>query len=207
MPDSTKPLLEPILTWSSNVFYGIHLRANSWEILPKFLCYLYSEIVLLKMTFTSPRAQWVNSSPPGENGCQFAEDIFKCIFMNEKICILIEISIKFVHKGPSIGLDNGLVLNRCQSIIWTNADPIHWRIYAALGLNELSVLSDQLAIKPVTLVSWLCSYQSWKPITPWHLIHEDIISWELFSHYCPCVWRNHLGPGLLSITHVKFHVS
>ena len=25
-----------------------------------------------------------------------------------------------------------------QAIIWTNADPIHWRIYAALGGDELS---------------------------------------------------------------------
>ena len=25
-----------------------------------------------------------------------------------------------------------------QAIIWTNADPIHWRIYAALGWDELS---------------------------------------------------------------------
>ena len=37
----------------------------------------------------------------------------------------------------SIGLDNGLAQNRLQSIIWTNADPIHWRIYAALGGDEL----------------------------------------------------------------------
>ena len=27
--------------------------------------------------------------------------------------------------------------NRRQAIIWTNADPIHWRIYAALGVDEL----------------------------------------------------------------------
>ena len=30
-----------------------------------------------------------------------------------------------------LGLDNGLA--RRQAIIWTNADLIHWRIYAALG--------------------------------------------------------------------------
>ena len=28
-----------------------------------------------------------------------ADDIFRCIFMNEKFCILIEISLKFVPKG------------------------------------------------------------------------------------------------------------
>ena len=42
----------------------------------------------------------MNSSPPGQNGCHFTDDIFRCIFVNEKICIFIEISLKFVPKGP-----------------------------------------------------------------------------------------------------------
>ena len=33
----------------------------------------------------------------------------------------------------NIGWDNGLAPNRRQAIISTNADPIHWRIYAARG--------------------------------------------------------------------------
>ena len=28
-----------------------------------------------------------------------ADDLFRCIFVNEKFCILIKISLKFVHKG------------------------------------------------------------------------------------------------------------
>ena len=53
-------------------------------------------------------------------------------FMNEKFCISIQISLKFVPKDP---IDNNPALapNRRQAIIWTNADRIHWRIYAALG--------------------------------------------------------------------------
>ena len=35
------------------------------------------------------------------------------------------------------GLGNGLAPNRRQAIIWANADPIHWRIYAALGGDDL----------------------------------------------------------------------
>ena len=38
----------------------------------------------------------------------------------------------------SIDSDNGLVLNWRQAIIWTNADPIHWRIYVPLGGDELT---------------------------------------------------------------------
>ena len=37
-----------------------------------------------------------------------------------------------------MGLDNGLAPYRRQAIIWTNADPIHWRIYAPLGGDELT---------------------------------------------------------------------
>ena len=36
-----------------------------------------------------------------------SDDNFKCIFLNEKICILIEISLKFVPKGP---IDNNPAL-------------------------------------------------------------------------------------------------
>ena len=41
-----------------------------------------------------------NSSPPGEIGRHFADDIFRCLFMNEKFCDLIKIALKFVLKGP-----------------------------------------------------------------------------------------------------------
>ena len=32
---------------------------------------------------------FINSSPPGQNGRHFTNDIFGCIFVNEKFCILI----------------------------------------------------------------------------------------------------------------------
>ena len=40
-----------------------------------------------------------NSSPPEQNGHHFADDIFRHIFVNEKVYILIENSLTFVHKG------------------------------------------------------------------------------------------------------------
>ena len=46
----------------------------------------------------------------------------------------------------SIGSDNGLAPARRQAIIWTN---VHWRIFASLGLNELSI--------PNTCI-WQCHY-------------------------------------------------
>ena len=37
---------------------------------------------------------------PTHNGRHFADDIFKCIFLNENASIAIKISLKFVPKGP-----------------------------------------------------------------------------------------------------------
>ena len=42
-----------------------------------------------------------------------ADYIFKCIFMNEKFCILIRMSLKFVPKGP---IDNKWAL--VQVMAW-----------------------------------------------------------------------------------------
>ena len=36
----------------------------------------------------------VNSFLPGQNGRHFADDVFKCIFLNKKFCILMQISLK-----------------------------------------------------------------------------------------------------------------
>ena len=44
---------------------------------------------------------------PGQNDRHFADNIFKCIFMNEKFWILFKSSLKFVPKGP---IDNNSAL-------------------------------------------------------------------------------------------------
>ena len=46
---------------------------------------------------------YVNTLRPGQIGRYFADDIFKCIFLNENALILLEISLKFV---PKVRIDN-----------------------------------------------------------------------------------------------------
>ena len=41
-----------------------------------------------------------NTLRPRQNGCLFADDTFKRIFLNENVRISIKISLKFVPKGP-----------------------------------------------------------------------------------------------------------
>ena len=75
---------------------------------------------------------------PRQNGCHFADDILKYIFLNKKSWISIKIWRKFVPKcsinnfsieWPGAGQATNHYMNQC----WL----MHWRIHAPLGLNEL----------------------------------------------------------------------
>ena len=44
--------------------------------------------------------QSYNTLRPRQNGRHFADDIIKCILLNENVWILIKILLKFVPKGP-----------------------------------------------------------------------------------------------------------
>ena len=71
----------------------------------------------------------------------WADEIFNCIFLTENDRILIQISLKYVTRIPidnktDIVWGNGLVPNR------TNDDPIYWRMYAALGGEEIEFIKS-----------------------------------------------------------------
>ena len=52
----------------------------------------------------------------------FADDISKCIFVNEKFCISIRISLRFVPKGP---IDNKAALVQVMAWRRTGDKPFH----------------------------------------------------------------------------------
>ena len=60
-----------------------------------------------RVTLLMTNSNMFNSSPPGQNGRHFADDIFRCIFVSKSFCILNKISLKFAAKGP---IDNKPVL-------------------------------------------------------------------------------------------------
>ena len=69
-----------------------------------------------------------------------ANDVLQCIFLDENDRILVQMSLKFVPNSVlkgSIGSANGFATNRWQVITWTDDDSVDWRIYAALGGDEL----------------------------------------------------------------------
>ena len=121
-PLNTKPLPEPMLTshqWSLVAFIWkqFHRKCSRylsliwvWKLLIWYLSGIsqgpmskpnsWSEIqseAMLKIAF---RWQSFNTLRPRQNGRRFADDVFKGIFLNENVWILIKISLKFVPKGP-----------------------------------------------------------------------------------------------------------
>ena len=62
--------------------------------------------------FTKDR-QYLNTLRPRQNGRRFADDTFKCIFLNENVRISIKISLKFVPKVP---INNILIM--VQIMAW-----------------------------------------------------------------------------------------
>ena len=62
-----------------------------------------------------------NLSLPGQNGCNFAYDISKCIFLNENIRILNKIPLKFVPAGQ---IENISALVPVMDWRWTGGKPL-----------------------------------------------------------------------------------
>ena len=110
---------------------------SSTESVPKLFCkhklqiiqmmyvYVYEWIEIM-LNYPSSSACF-NTLRLRQNGRHFADNIFKCIVLNENVWIVIKISLKFVPKGPNnnipaFSLDNGLVPSRQQAIIWNKDD-------------------------------------------------------------------------------------
>ena len=117
----------PIVFRVTSLTLGNHMKMQPQKCHPLCLSFNVSTLLL-------PRQKHFNSSPPGQNDQYFADDMLRCIFVNENIKISLEVcSWGSNWQWPSIGFGNALAPNRRQAISWVNADPIHWCIYVALG--------------------------------------------------------------------------
>ena len=59
-----------------------------------------------------------------------------CIWRFQIHFLLFQLNLFPMVQFKSVGLDNGLALNRRQSIIYISDDIVYWRILEWLGLNE-----------------------------------------------------------------------
>ena len=71
---------------------------------------------------------WINTLRPRQSGSHFADDIFKCIFLNENALISLKISLKFVPKA---------LINNIPALVQIMA----WRRPGAKPLSELMVVN------------------------------------------------------------------
>ena len=85
----------------------------------------------------------INTLRPRQNGRYFADDIFKCIFLNENVWIPIWISLKFVPKGP---------INNIPALVQIMA----WRRPGNKPLSEPMMVSSPTHIY-VTRPQWVKS--------------------------------------------------
>ena len=116
---------------------------------------------------TIARIWVVNTLGSGQNGCHFADDIFKCIFLNENVWIPIKISLKFLPKVQSTIFQHWIRQ-------WLGADQAtshylnQWwldyrRIYASLGLNELTgcvILAEVIDASAYLCIAFCVSLRS-----------------------------------------------
>ena len=108
----------------------------------------------------------VNTLRPIQNGRHFADDTFKCIFLNENVCIPIPIWLKFVPKGP---------INNIPALVQIMA----WRQSGDKPLSEpmmVSLLTHICVTRP----------QSVKSLWP-----SDVMA---TNHYLSQCWLRH-RPG------------
>ena len=133
----------------------------------------------------------INSLRPRKHRHHFADDVFKCNFLNE----MFEFRLKFHW---SLFLKVQLTIFQRQAIIWTTDDPVQRRIYASLGLNVLFIsifeysLPNLLFLKlekytPV-YINKLIGNQREDEHT-WKLQSNDVkkhvLEWNISEYWCP----------------------
>ena len=88
--------------------------------------------------------QLLKTLRPRQNGRHFTDAVFKCIFLNENVWMLIKISLKFVPKGP---INNTIALVQIMAWHRPGDEPLSepmmiillTHIYVSLSLNKLNI--------------------------------------------------------------------
>ena len=94
-----------------------------------------------------------------QNGRLFPDDIFQCIFFNENVWLSVNISVKFIPKGP---------INNIQALVQIMA----WRRPGDKPLSE-PMIDSLLTHKCVTRLQWVNAECAKWYMSQWH---ESIIS-------------------------------
>ena len=114
LPNPLKPGVKPRCSWSSSDRQcSNYIWMISKSVAYLHVAYIGGLIVIEISAFLCPRGcgcnsksviskymLWISTLRQRQNGRHFADNIFKCIFVNEDVRISIKISLKFVPKVP-----------------------------------------------------------------------------------------------------------
>ena len=89
----------------------------------------------------------INTLRLRQNGHHFPDDIFKCIFLNEYVWIMIKVSLKFVPKGP---------INNIPSLVQIMA----WRRPGDKPLSEPMMVTRPQWVNPAKSMPWMLMTRS-----------------------------------------------
>ena len=137
---------------------------------------------------------FINKLRPRQNGRHFADAIFKRIFFNENVWISIEISLKFVPKGP-INKIPALFQIMATSHYLKQCWLVYWRINALLGHNELIQCINPLFCGIIYMYIYTYIYFqeiSWAYMQAWY-DNVHISTHLKVAYLYPCVslrWSN-----------------
>ena len=102
----------------------------------------------------------VNTLGPRQNGRHFADDILKCILMNENVWIPIEISLKFVPKGS---INNNPAL--FQIMAWRRpgdkplSEPMLVSSLTHICVTRPQWVKECLQLGSIQMVQWFASFK------------------------------------------------
>ena len=120
----------------------------------------------------------------------FCRQHFKCIFSNENVRISIQISRQFVPRGQ---IYSNPTLVQIMNLWWV----VYWRIYASLGLSELTDFFHSV-ISPFVQNHQNTRCLSNITFIPDRYIPQTCQTWIWFKESDRCFFRNEYFPKLTS---------
>ena len=145
------------LSW--NTFKLMHIVSlNAFCMIPEYTKWILNTLtvnplcsvidLLMACYDKSHRVLIFNTLRQRQNGRHFADDIFKCVFLNENIWTLLKISLKFV---PNVRIKNIPALIQIMAWCWSGDKPLSERMMVRLltyicvtrpqWVNEISIIS------------------------------------------------------------------
>ena len=134
----------------------------------------------------------LNTLRPRQDGRLFSDDIFKPIFLNENIRILIKISLKFVPKVP---INNISALVQIMSWRRPGDKPLSEPMMVCL-LTHICLTRPQWVNHSIMILVNGQAYTGQIGKWPWHCTttHDDVIKWKHFPRYWPFLRGIHRSP-------------